>query len=237
MERLDPGLSKRPSRFDRKYLFALPTEHERVLYCEFWRAKLKGKPVEFPQKLCAAIASITGGFSFAFLQEAFIATLLVLARDEEGGDSVGDIDELLVLSSLQRGSEEGRGLNKYPLWRVIKEQIRILRDELDRSPGASAAGCQKTTRHTCPVDETALRSDLDCGMYRGESLRHMQVATIRNPLMEHRHRQVSQMENVACICGTGKFDTNAFRNGPQDKADRLRSSGQMVGAPWLVESS
>lgn len=28
LDRLDPGLSKRPSRFDRKYLFPLPNEHE-----------------------------------------------------------------------------------------------------------------------------------------------------------------------------------------------------------------
>jgi transitional endoplasmic reticulum ATPase len=36
-EKLDPGISKRPSRFDRKYLFPLPEMKERVEYCRYWR--------------------------------------------------------------------------------------------------------------------------------------------------------------------------------------------------------
>ena len=36
LDQLDPGLSRRPSRFDRKYLFPLPSEAERVMYCEYW---------------------------------------------------------------------------------------------------------------------------------------------------------------------------------------------------------
>jgi len=70
IDRLDPGLSKRPSRFDRKYLFPLPNDHERTLYCDFWRRKLQKKPkIDFPEKLCPAMAHVTNGFSFAFLQE------------------------------------------------------------------------------------------------------------------------------------------------------------------------
>lgn len=41
LDKLDPGLSRRPSRFDRKYLFPIPNEHERTLYCEFWRQKVR----------------------------------------------------------------------------------------------------------------------------------------------------------------------------------------------------
>ena len=36
LDQLDPGLSSRPSRFDRKYLFPLPSEAERLMYCEYW---------------------------------------------------------------------------------------------------------------------------------------------------------------------------------------------------------
>ena len=36
LEQLDPGLSSRPSRFDRKYRFPLPSEAERVMYCDYW---------------------------------------------------------------------------------------------------------------------------------------------------------------------------------------------------------
>lgn len=37
VERLDPGIAKRPSRFDRKYHFALPATKERIQYCDYWK--------------------------------------------------------------------------------------------------------------------------------------------------------------------------------------------------------
>ncbi|KAL8665886.1 MAG: hypothetical protein Q9168_007601, partial [Polycauliona sp. 1 TL-2023] len=118
LERLDPGIRKRPSRFDRKFFFGLPDMSERTMYCEFWRKKLsadnnendddddnsynteileteptieidyrqagEGDPeIPFPHILCKAIASITAGFSFAYIQEAFVATLLSIAANEE----------------------------------------------------------------------------------------------------------------------------------------------------------
>ncbi|KAI4176656.1 MAG: hypothetical protein LQ343_000947 [Gyalolechia ehrenbergii] len=130
LDRLDPGLSSRPSRFDRKYLFPLPSEHERTLYCEYWRDKLKSKPsIKFPRKLSPAIAGITEEFSFAYLQEAFVATLLAIAghRSEErvrGG-----------------GEDEGGDLDDYELWREMKNQVKALRDDMGNNRvAASAAG-------------------------------------------------------------------------------------------------
>jgi len=38
LERLDPGIAKRPSRFDRKYLFDDPNEGERELYAEYCKS-------------------------------------------------------------------------------------------------------------------------------------------------------------------------------------------------------
>lgn len=84
LERLDPGISKRPSRFDRKYLFPDPNMGQRVQYCEYWREKLQdNEDIEFPEKLNKAIASITKGFSFAYIQEAFVAALLAIANAGE----------------------------------------------------------------------------------------------------------------------------------------------------------
>ncbi|KAK8018428.1 ATPase [Apiospora marii] len=40
--RLDPAVTKRPSRFDRKYHFKLPNEVERLAYCRYWHDKLAG---------------------------------------------------------------------------------------------------------------------------------------------------------------------------------------------------
>ncbi|KAL9598089.1 MAG: hypothetical protein Q9219_004720 [cf. Caloplaca sp. 3 TL-2023] len=122
LDRLDPGLASRPSRFDRKYLFPLPSEEERTLYCEYWRRKLKSKPaVKFPRKLCPAIAGITAEFSFAYLQEAFVATLLAIAGHRSEGGVKDD--------------EEGGGgdLDDYELWREMKRQVKALRDDMDNS--------------------------------------------------------------------------------------------------------
>ena len=38
VDKLDAGISKRPSRFDRKYHFALPAMSERIKYSEYWRS-------------------------------------------------------------------------------------------------------------------------------------------------------------------------------------------------------
>ncbi|MCJ1377446.1 hypothetical protein MMC17_000541 [Xylographa soralifera] len=85
LERLDPGLSHRPSRFDRKYLFPQPSLEERTLYCEFWRHKLRNNPsIQFPEMLCKAMAGIMTEFSFAYMKEAFIATLLTIAGNRSG---------------------------------------------------------------------------------------------------------------------------------------------------------
>jgi SpoVK/Ycf46/Vps4 family AAA+-type ATPase len=124
IDQLDPGLSKRPSRFDRKYLFPLPSKAERVEYVQFWRQKLKTKPeVEFPETLVEPIADITHDFSFAYIQEAFVSSLLDIAHHRNDEDE----DEEFV-DGAGGGDED---LDKYELWRVINEQVKILRDEMD----------------------------------------------------------------------------------------------------------
>ena len=116
LSRLDPGLTKRPSRFDRKYEFSLPNEHERTLYCDYWREKLQSNDsIEFPKKLCPAMARVTPGFSFAFLQECFVATLLALVH-QDGKASITDDDD---------------DLDDFKLWVAFKEQADILRKDMD----------------------------------------------------------------------------------------------------------
>lgn len=153
MDKLDPGLTKRPSRFDRKYLFPLPSkvsrqtglegaiaddvQDERILYCDFWKNKLKGKKsIEFPEKLCPAIADITDGFSFAYLQEAFVATLLSLARTGEDSESSESDDD---------GGGDDLPLDRYELWRVIKRQIKILREQMDNSKPELSEACEEVS--------------------------------------------------------------------------------------------
>ncbi|KAJ6490412.1 P-loop containing nucleoside triphosphate hydrolase protein [Mycena vitilis] len=106
-DRLDPGLSTRPSRFDRKYLFDDPDRDERVLYVQYWQSKLKSnKEIDFPDALVDEVASQTEQFSFAYLKEAFVSSLVTLAGWEG--------DDKPTFSS------------------AIKAQIKVLRKQLDK---------------------------------------------------------------------------------------------------------
>ena len=138
LDRLDPGLAKRPSRFDRKYYFPNPDFHERKLYSDYWRTKLSdNEDIEFPARLNQAIASITKDFSFAYIQEAFVASLLVIAGENDGGQggeaasvdpNNSELPELVEDLSLPEGNDD---LDKYILWRQMKKQVKILRDEME----------------------------------------------------------------------------------------------------------
>ena len=145
LDRLDPGLTKRPSRFDRKYLFPLPTEHERTLYCQFWKEKLSSKRwIDFPEKLCPAMAHITSGFSFAFLQECFVATLLVMARGE-----------------MDFGEESNNSdLDEYKLWRTFKQQADLLRKEVQGQNRESAFLREQSDTPSHMIDQDAAESDV-----------------------------------------------------------------------------
>ncbi|KAF2494307.1 proteasome-activating nucleotidase [Lophium mytilinum] len=93
LERLDPAIARRPSRFDRKYWFKVPGVKEREAYAAYWKRKLEGSGaggrVEFPEGLCRVVGALTEGFSFAYLKELFVMALLTVAR----GGVVVDADE------------------------------------------------------------------------------------------------------------------------------------------------
>ncbi|KAH6678050.1 P-loop containing nucleoside triphosphate hydrolase protein [Halenospora varia] len=117
LERLDPGIAKRPSRFDRKYFFDVPSRDERIQYCDYWRNKLKNnKKIDFPMEMSVRVADITADFSFAYMKEAFVAALLVIvARKEEG-------------RRYRYGEDD---LSGNVLWKELKKQISALRDEME----------------------------------------------------------------------------------------------------------
>ena len=123
LDQLDPGISKRPSRFDRKYYFANPNEDEREKYARFWQGKLKdNKDIEFPDALCGAVAGITDDFSFAYMQEAFVASLLAIA---------GRKHTSIVSATQVDDDRDKHELDKLILWREMKKQVKILRGEMD----------------------------------------------------------------------------------------------------------
>lgn len=143
LDRLDPGISKRPSRFDRKYFFPNPNYAERVQYCQFWQGKLAdNKDLDFPDKLCDSIAEITDKFSFAYMQEAFIASLLAIAgRGDKGKRDLEEIarrwagpqDPMQSVDSQLRavgGGSEDPDIKHLELWIEIQKQVKLLRDEI-----------------------------------------------------------------------------------------------------------
>lgn len=105
-----------------------------MAYCRFWQHKLAdNKDIAFPDKLCKAIAGITDGFSFAYIQEAFVAALLVIARDAKEPD-------------YESGDEEGwvavvddDDLEQLILWVEIKRQVAILREGMEKKPSLASS--------------------------------------------------------------------------------------------------
>lgn len=138
LDRLDPGISKRPSRFDRKYLFPDPNLDQRIAYCHYWQGKLSdNEDIDFPDKLCTAIAKITDKFSFAYMQEGFIAALLAIAVSQDGSNTdLYSGPEADVTLGSQIATHTLRGddpeLDDLILWREIRKQIKMLRDEMDK---------------------------------------------------------------------------------------------------------
>lgn len=158
LDRLDPGIAKRPSRFDRKFLFPNPNEKEREAYLKYWQGKLAdNKDLNFPDKICPAVAKITEDFSFAYLQEAMIASLLAIARGDTELvcmeclephpkiNAVASCDRITrrpfkglfeLVWAVKMLDDEDPDLNSYALWRQLKKQVRILREEMGDEKGA-----------------------------------------------------------------------------------------------------
>lgn len=125
LERLDPGIAKRPSRFDRKYFFDNPNREERRQYSEYWRNKLReNKKIEFPKEMSGRVADITNDFSFAYMKEAFVAALLVI---------VGDGKKKRAVKVKGLGDPLGDNI----LWNELKRQVENLRNEIEGEDAAS----------------------------------------------------------------------------------------------------
>ena len=79
MDKLDPAIVKRPSRFDRKYPFLPPSLPQRIQYMQYWQKKLEAaSEVQFDTAECPTIAELMDGFTFAYMKEAVVATLFYL---------------------------------------------------------------------------------------------------------------------------------------------------------------
>jgi len=197
LDRLDPGIAKRPSRFDRKYYFPNPDYDQRMQYAKFWQGKLKdNKDLDFPDELCGKIAEITPKFSFAYMQEAFVASLLAIAA--RGGKSVEEADRdakrwagpqdpmksttgTLHTNFARRlpfgdiydpASEPDSDLDKLELWQEMKKQVKILREEMDEKNRKSDWELPSRSKAaTLRPNPTQFRDELDAILHGGEERR------------------------------------------------------------------
>ena len=81
-ERLDPAILDRPSRFDRKYPFDLPELAERLAYISMWNDSLK-PALKLTGEGIATLGELSEGFSFAYLKELFLSSMMRWIADEQ----------------------------------------------------------------------------------------------------------------------------------------------------------
>lgn len=74
-DRLDPAIVDRPSRFDRKYHFPLPAATERAAYVAAWNSSLEPE-LQLSEAGQVSVVSATDGFSFAYLKELFLSSMM-----------------------------------------------------------------------------------------------------------------------------------------------------------------
>ncbi len=92
-DRLDAAITQRQSRFDRKHTFGVPDEEQRKRYVVYWSNKVGS--FQFSERLIEETIKSTVGFSFAYLKEALVSSLLLFS----GAPSIerqGHLDEASV---------------------------------------------------------------------------------------------------------------------------------------------
>lgn len=89
-ERLDPAILDRPSRFDRKFTFALPDEPMRRRYLAHQNAGLD-EALRLSEAGLELAASRTEGFSYAYLKELLLSSMMAWIRE----DGARAMDEVL----------------------------------------------------------------------------------------------------------------------------------------------
>ncbi|MCA1612797.1 MAG: ATP-binding protein [Acidobacteria bacterium] len=83
-ERLDPAILDRPSRFDRKFYFELPAREERRRFIEAWDGRWQGE-MRLSAAARGSLEELTEGFSFAYLKELFLSSMMEWIGTAEAG--------------------------------------------------------------------------------------------------------------------------------------------------------
>ncbi|KAK4202760.1 hypothetical protein QBC40DRAFT_251704 [Triangularia verruculosa] len=144
---INPVITKRPSRFDRKYHFKVPDYDSRIEYCRYWREKVLDSPaIDFPVELCSVIAGLTDGFSFADIKELFISSLLASAGGNGNGGSSTAVHDSVPEKTQENADKLKRtmpavilpeGLGDNSFLPVVLAEAKILWDYMENEEADS----------------------------------------------------------------------------------------------------
>jgi hypothetical protein len=81
-ERLDPAITERPSRFDRKYHFDLPQAEERAAFLAMWNHRLAPE-MRVADSDLTLLVDDTAGFSFAYLKELYVSGMVRWMQEKQ----------------------------------------------------------------------------------------------------------------------------------------------------------
>lgn len=93
-ERLDASIMERPSRFDRKFHFDLPALTERKRYLQLWNRTAE-PATRLSEDEIDQVAARTKGFSFAYLKELILSSLMSWIRGPRNHSLARDMSQQL----------------------------------------------------------------------------------------------------------------------------------------------
>ncbi len=119
-DRIDRAIIDRPSRFDRKYHFGLPTHPERGEYLSTWQTRI-GDETGWQIEEIDAMASATEGFSFAYLKELVVSSVMNwMGRDHM--DFADTMKSQAALLQRQMATEVQGETNRKPQSRRARQR-------------------------------------------------------------------------------------------------------------------
>ena len=129
-ERLDPAILDRPSRFDRKYPFDLPEPAEREAYISMWNDSLQ-QALRLSAEAMHKLAELTEGFSFAYLKELFLSSMMRWVSGSQHGTMeetmIGQVNTLReqMVSAVAIEAEEPPAQGQMPHFGPMMYRYRI----------------------------------------------------------------------------------------------------------------
>jgi AAA+ superfamily predicted ATPase len=125
-EKLDSAILDRPSRFDRKYNFNLPGERERTAYLEHWNKQLQAE-IRLTDAGTSLIVSRTEGFSFAYLKELVMSSMVQwISSDRARSMNEIGIEQAESLRNQMAGNVRGQQTANATRFKLLKRAANLM---------------------------------------------------------------------------------------------------------------